>query len=294
MHFKQYSDVHAFYKDTYQVLIKNEAQNMILLGNLLIGVKGEDKIGWRDPSNWIMATVSNENHILLTALMTPPHNLTLYATDNQTSTEAINCLIEGLLEEKLPGVITEKRLAEQFARAYTDRHKMTYGTTMDQRIYELTAVNPDINKLGTLRLVEERDLYYLPYWIEAFNAAGTYGNSMMVIPQHFNDYLYRVSSNKLYVLEVDGRPVSMAGFTREMQAAIGVAFVYTPPYFCGKGYATSCVAQLSQLALDKGFTKCVLYTDLLNPTSNSIYQKIGYEAICDSLMLAFEHEKEAL
>ena len=44
--------------------------------------------------------------------------------------------------------------------------------------------------------------------------------------------------------------------------AIGVAFVYTPPYFRGKGYASSCVAQISQMALDKGFTKCVLYTDL--------------------------------
>ena len=80
----------------------------------------------------------------------------------------------------------------------------------------------------------------------------------------------------------------MAGFTRELKTAIGVAFVYSPPYYLGKGYATSCVAQISQIALDKGFTKCVLYTDLLNPTSNSIYQKVGYKPICDSLILQFE------
>lgn len=73
-----------------------------------------------------------------------------------------------------------------------------------------------------------------------------------------------------------------------MQTAIGIAFVYTPPYFRGNGYATSCVAQISQMALDKGFTRCVLYTDLLNPISNSIYLKIGYRAVCDSLMLKFE------
>ena len=80
----------------------------------------------------------------------------------------------------------------------------------------------------------------------------------------------------------------MAGYTREMQTAIGVAFVYTPPYYRGKGYASSCVAQISQIALDKGFTKCVLYTDLLNPISNSIYKKIGYRPVCDSLMLEFK------
>jgi len=67
-----------------------------------------------------------------------------------------------------------------------------------------------------------------------------------------------------------------------------VAFVYTPPYYREKGYATSCVAQISQIALEKGFTKCVLYTDLANPISNSIYQKIGYVPVCDSLMLKFE------
>jgi len=79
----------------------------------------------------------------------------------------------------------------------------------------------------------------------------------------------------------------MAGITREMQTVSGIAHVYTPPYFRGRGYASSCVAQLSQLILDKGFAKCVLYTDLANPTSNSIYMKMGYRAICDSLMLKF-------
>ena len=110
----------------------------------------------------------------------------------------------------------------------------------------------------------------------------------MSIPQDEEGYYYRLSTKKFYILEVDGKPVSMAGYTRELQTSIGVAFVYTPPYYRGKGYATSCVSQISQMALDKGFKRCILYTDLLNPTSNSIYQKIGYRTVCDSLMLKFE------
>ena len=129
---------------------------------------------------------------------------------------------------------------------------------------------------------------FFPFWLAAFNAAGSYGKTEMSIPQNAEHYRYRLSAKKLYVLEDNGMPVSMAGYTREMQTAIGVAFVYTPPCYRGKGYATSCVAQISQFALGKGFTKCVLYTDLLNPTSNSIYQKIGYVPICDSLMLKFK------
>ncbi len=288
MYFKLYTDVHEFYNDTYDVLMRHEAQNLIPLGNIIIGNEGKDKTDWRDPVNWLMANVSDENGILLTALMTPPHNITLYATDNIINKNAVNCLVDGLKDHDIPGVMTEKALAEYFAKEYTSRKEITSKTTMSQRIYELRAVNPEVKQFGNIRLLEEKDMYFFPYWSEAFNAANVYGKTEMDIPQDAKTYRYRLSTKKLYVLEDNGVPVSMAGYTREMQTAIGVAFVYTPPYFRGKGYASSCVAQISQMALDKGFTKCVLYTDLLNPTSNSIYQKIGYNAICDSLMLKFE------
>jgi len=288
MQFKLYKDVHEFYNDTYDVLMRHESQNMIPLGNIIIGHEGKDKTDWRDPANWLMATVSDEKGIQLTALMTPPHNITLYATDNVINSKAINCLIDGLKGYEIPGVMTEKNLAEHFAREYTSLKGLTFKTTMSQRIYELKAVNPDIKQFGVVRLLDERDMYFFPYWLEAFNAASSYGATEMSIPQNEEAYRYRLSTKKLYALEVDGIPVSMAGYTRELQTAIGVAFVYTPPYYRGKGYATSCVAQISQMALDRGYKKCVLYTDLLNPTSNSIYQKIGYTPVCDSLMLRFE------
>ena len=285
---KRYEDVHSFYCDTYDVLMRHEAQNMIPLGNLIIGHEGVDKTSWRDPANWLMAAVSDGDGIKLTALMTPPHNITLYATDNLIDPEAVNCLIDGLEGREIPGVMTEHALAEHFAKAYTVRKGLDFSTTMAQRIYELTAVNKDIPRMGELRPLNERDIYFCPYWLEAFAAAERYGATQMAIPQDADHFHYRLSTKKMYVLEHEGIPVSMAGFTRTMQSAIGVAFVYTPPYFRGKGYASSCVAQLSQIALDKGFTRCVLYTDLANPTSNSIYQKIGYVPLCDSMMLKFE------
>ena len=288
MKFKLYTDVHEFYNDTYDVLMCHETQNMIPLGNIIIGHEGKDKTDWRDPINWLMATVYDGGSIQLIAIMTPPHNITLYARDNLINPKAINCLLDGLTDYEIPGVTTEKTLAEYFANEYIARKDLTFEISMNQRIYELTSVNPNIKKFGNVRLLDEKDMPYFPYWAEAFNSANIYGKTEMQIPQSADPYSYRLSTKKLYVLEDNGIPVSMAGFTREMQTAIGVAFVYTPPYWRGKGYATSCVAQISQIALDNGFSRCVLYTDLSNPTSNSIYQKIGYVPICDSLMLKFE------
>ena len=288
MKFNLYKDIHEFYKDTYDVLMEDEGQNMILLGNIILGHEGKDKTEWRDPLNWLMATVSDIEEIKVTALMTPPHNITLYATDNIINPEAIGCLIDGLIDYEIPGVTTEEKLAEYFAKKYASRKGLNIKTTMKQGIYELKAVNPSIKQLGRVRLLEEKDMAFFPYWMEAFKSAETYGKTEMSMPQDANLYLNRLASKKIYILEDKGVPVSMAGYTRQMQTAIGVAFVYTPHYYRGRGYASSCVAQISQMALNQGFTKCILYTDLLNPTSNSIYKKIGYEPICDSLMLKFQ------
>ena len=170
MHFTQYTDVHSFHAATHDTLIKHEAQNVIPLGNILIGVKGQDKTDWRDPVNWLMATVKNRDDVQLSAIMTPPHNLTLYATDNKINKAAIDCLIEGLSDYPIPGITTEKTLAKYFAESYASSKDMTYKMEMDQRIYELTKVNPDIARVGTLRLLEERDMPFFPYWIEAFRA----------------------------------------------------------------------------------------------------------------------------
>lgn len=63
--------------------------------------------------------------------------------------------------------------------------------------------------------------------------------------------------------------------------------VYTPREKRGKGYASACVAAMSQLLLNQGRKYCFLYTDLANPTSNHIYQAIGYEPVCDADMYRF-------
>lgn len=64
MQLRLYTDVHEFYEVAYEVLMRHEAQNMIILGNLIIGHGGKDKTGWRDTANWLMATVSDESGVL--------------------------------------------------------------------------------------------------------------------------------------------------------------------------------------------------------------------------------------
>ena len=288
MNFTLYSDVKAFYNSAYDILMRHEAQNVIPLGNIIIGNEGKDKTDWRDPANWFMATITDDNNIILTAVMTTPKNLTLYATDNKNDDAAINILVDNILKNDIhiPGVMSEKSLAERFAQFYAEKRGVKFSITKNQRIYELTQVNTDIPAIGTVRLATKKDMSFLPYWMQGFDS-DCFGDSLAT-KNNTDNYLYRMSVNRLYILENEGMPVTMAKISRDLQTVCVVGLVYTPPYFRGKGYATACVAAVSQLGLDRGFKKCVLYTDLDNPTSNSIYMKIGYKPICDSVDIKFD------
>jgi predicted GNAT family acetyltransferase len=64
--------------------------------------------------------------------------------------------------------------------------------------------------------------------------------------------------------------------------------VYTPPDQRGRGFGAAVTAAVSQGALEAGAEEVLLFTDLANPTSNRIYQRLGYRAFEDLVVLLFE------
>ncbi len=105
---------------------------------------------------------------------------------------------------------------------------------------------------------------------------------------------HRLSSPTSGILlwEDGGEPQSLAGWGGATPNGIRVGPVYTPPELRGRGYATALSAELSQRLLDGrlfegGRRFCFLYTDLANPTSNAIYERIGYRRVAESAEIVF-------
>jgi len=92
----------------------------------------------------------------------------------------------------------------------------------------------------------------------------------------------------LFVWEVDGAVVSMAAVTVAQGGVSRVGLVYTPAENRKRGFASVCVASLTACELTTAGRTCMLYTDLANPTSNSIYQAVGYRRVGDAVELRFE------
>ncbi|MER5556144.1 GNAT family N-acetyltransferase [Streptomyces sp. NPDC002793] len=79
----------------------------------------------------------------------------------------------------------------------------------------------------------------------------------------------------------DGAPVSMAAATSVIGGMVRIDPVYTPAHLRGCGYAGAVTVEASRGALASGATDVVLFTDPDNPTSNALYQRIGYVHVAD-------------
>jgi hypothetical protein len=152
----------------------------------------------------------------------------------------------------------------------------------DERIYRLTEVRtPDPGPAGAMRRAREEERELLVRWFDAF-AVDVDDPEPGEPERAFERFVPgRAGAVGLYLWEVNGDPRSMAGHSGPTPHGMRVFPVYTPPEERRRGYAGALVAALSQRLLDEGREFCFLFTDLANPTSNHVYQEIGYEPVCD-------------
>lgn len=279
MKFQKYDSTTAFGNDALEVLLESEVQN-----NLPVSFIKNDK--GADTSGWLMSTIKDDDgSVLLTAACTPPFNIVLYETRNKPCDAAVRLLSQELKSAgvQLPGVMAEQELAQRFAKIYAGDGG--YKKHKSLNVMRLDRVN-DISKApGHYRPLREEDLFYTPYWERAFGEECK--EEFFDIPVHIERLRKRVSTDTHYIWE-DGIPVSQAAHGRSTENGAVIASVYTPPHYRGKGYASSVVAELSQLLLDRGYKFCCLFADADNPISCGIYRKIGYVDLCVFSNLSFE------
>jgi len=96
--------------------------------------------------------------------------------------------------------------------------------------------------------------------------------------------------------EVDGIPVSMSGHASIVATAgatVGrIGPVFTPADQRGTGFGTAITAAMVE-HLQPRCSTIMLFTDELNPTSNGIYERLGFEVVGDIVEFAFDSADHA-
>jgi len=267
-------------------LERRDAENNLALGILYSLVDG--RTGSILRAKPLLGMVENNGRPMLVFVMTPPMQMVIASVEaGPVPREAIQTAVASLTASgaSVPGVVGEPEIANAFAEYWGIKHGCSSEIVMNQRIYRLDQVNEIRRGSGRLRNAVEADAELVANWIREFSIDV---GEPMPYEMAARKARANIAERSLYVLALDdGEPVSMAKKSRSTRLGVVVSLVYTPPALRGKGYATMCVASLSQLLLDQGYRFCSLYTDLANPTSNHIYQTIGYRPVQDSVALRF-------
>jgi hypothetical protein len=285
MEIRRFDDAAAWLSAAGPLLLADEARHDLILGiaSTLI----------RHPAVYMAHRLwagERDGGVVAAALQTPPHNLALARPSDDPALEDLARAIhaDGV---RLPGVTGALPEGEAFAGVWATLAGVAVRPVMAQGIYRLREVRPVPGAPGSLRRADRaEDLVLILRWLDAFvtevvppEIAGSPGERHRRAEAAFSS-----EEGGYWLWEDGGRTVSMTGADGPTPNGIRIGPVYTPPEDRGHGYATSLVAAVSREQLSRGRTFCFLHTDLANPTSNAIYRRIGYEHVCDSVVVAFD------
>jgi RimJ/RimL family protein N-acetyltransferase len=189
----------------------------------------------------------------------------------------------GVLTGPLSGVRGDAQAVRVFCAAWRERTGARMRIERRLRFWELDTLTPRTPAPpGRARVAGPADRALLLAWQETY--AREVGEPVPGAGRLLDDAL-GYGGRTLW--EVDGEPVAMAGHTSPADGVVRIVGVYTPAGLRGRGYAGTVTAAVSQAVLDGGARQVALATDLANPVSNHLYQRIGYVPVCDQLSVAF-------
>jgi predicted GNAT family acetyltransferase len=231
--------------------------------------------------------VTDAERPVAAALRTPPHHLVLA---DPLDPAALEPLLESALETEhdVEGIVANAPFAQAAASIWTSLTGTVITLEFAQGVFELTQVADLAPPPGRVVPAMSSDRDLLLRWVTAFS------EEAMPHQRHDRDRLAGAVDTRLgrddvgfWFWEVDDARVSLAGFSGPTTTGIRIGPVYTPRELRGLGYATALVAALSRAMLERGYRACFLYTDLSNPTSNAIYERIGYRRVADAFVIQF-------
>lgn len=176
--------------------------------------------------------------------------------------------------------------------AFVASSELRWERGMAQGIYENRHLTAGPSVQGRFRPAQPSDCDLLARWSQRLHKEALADDITLEAASARIDA--HIARGSMHVWEVEGHPVSLAAAVAPTPHGIRLNNVYTPPEERGRGYASALVAALTQLLLDRGREFVFLHTDLANPTSNAIYQRLGYKLVADLQVYSLQRQPDDL
>jgi GNAT superfamily N-acetyltransferase len=231
-----------------------------------------------------LLTVWDGSCLVGAAIQTPPYPLACNAIPAQ-GIDAVATALSRLRPE-LTGARGERDATIAFAHAWHEITGRVGQASSEERLYRLGTLAQPSGVDGTARAADDGDSEVLVDWVERFFLE-SFGH-------HRDDgagtRFVAAAKNKgdqFIVWTVDATPVSMAMLRAPAAGVSRIGPVFTPQDRRCRGYGSAVTAAAAHRARAGGVADVVLFADLANPTSNAIYQQIGFQPVADSVRIDF-------
>jgi GNAT superfamily N-acetyltransferase len=265
-------------------LLEDEARHNLMLGVVNTLVRSPEVY-----PDYRLFLVRNSSRPAAAAVITAPYDVIVADSD---SDEAIAELVHAIAaaDVAVPGALGNRPTVDRFVAEWCRVTGDTTELRMRQGVFALSVVIPIRQTAGVHRPAVVGDRPIVDRWLREFHAEALPDEPLdeELLDRMVAARLKGEGPNAYWVWLVDGQPVSLSGHGNPTGSGIRIGPVYTPPAERGNGYATALVAAQSQWLLENGYSFCFLYTDLANPTSNAIYERIGYRRVAESAVYGFK------
>lgn len=209
-----------------------------------------------DKKNFVLKAESNGK--ILLAIKVEPFNLLLYG-DKEPTEELLAYLDETGFD------YCDIMCATSIGEALGEKYRLRIGMDFMKADTFTEESCPEVIK------AEEKDLEEICYDTAAFikdcNLTDKVDKARI---------LEKLDTFRL--LKKDGRIISMAGYSPDMEGSFRITHVYTVPEERGKGHARKVVNALKNEILAMGKT-ATLNVDQANPISNHLYASLGFRKV---------------
>ncbi|TDV35415.1 GNAT family N-acetyltransferase [Actinophytocola oryzae] len=237
------------------------------------------------PDPPIMVTIHDGGRLVGVALRTPPWPM--IGSGLPADPDLLDSFVAQWLsfDPELPAVTAPRENAEALAAAWVRATGGSVREVMASRLFRLGELLPPTTS-GSARQATGDDIELLVGWRAAFELEAL-GQDRA--PEEGRAAVRRMLEigYGVVIWEDRGEPVSWAVASAPIDGMSRVGPVYTPREYRGRGYGSAASAAASLWARTAGADDVVLFADVANPTTNSIYQKIGYRPVYDSTELEF-------
>ncbi|TFG10391.1 GNAT family N-acetyltransferase [Candidatus Heimdallarchaeota archaeon] len=222
--------------------------------------------------------VSEKEQLKVVTCRIRPYNLLI---SHSTNIDSISPLVEYFLENNIsiPGIYGPTKEVNLFSELWQNLSGEDFQSSDEFLQYSMNARIGESQLIGEISIAQQEHKELLTDWTEK--------SIREIIPQSTDEFvkactdsfLKLLELNKVFILEVEKNPVSMAAVSGETKSMLAINDVYTPPEHRGKGYATELCLFLSKYILDDCKKKPILWVKASNHAAIHIYEKIGFEKV---------------